>query len=135
MTRYFWAHRVFLKEKLVSCSFSKTGLSHCLGSCLLEMWFSRKAREALGRGCCCSAAVARLQGLVPAPHTVCSVQAGYEVAPDEKRKECGQHLIEKYLKPHVSKRVVFAACSSRAVGKLTAIITHVLPQQTCWAGW
>uniref|UniRef100_A0A8V0YDK4 G protein-coupled receptor kinase n=1 Tax=Gallus gallus TaxID=9031 RepID=A0A8V0YDK4_CHICK len=25
--------------------------------------------------------------------------AGYEVAPDEKRKECGQHLIEKYLKP------------------------------------
>uniref|UniRef100_A0A663F4A5 G protein-coupled receptor kinase n=1 Tax=Aquila chrysaetos chrysaetos TaxID=223781 RepID=A0A663F4A5_AQUCH len=26
--------------------------------------------------------------------------AGYEVAPDEKRKECGQHLIEKYLKPN-----------------------------------
>lgn len=50
------------------------------------------------------------------------------MAPDEKRKECGQHLIEKYLKPNVSKRVVFAACTSRAVGKLRAVITHLLLQ-------
>lgn len=71
----------------------------------------------------------------PAPHAVCSVQAGYEVAPDEKRKECGQHLIEKYLKPNVSKRVVFAACNGRAVGKLMAVTNHVPPQQMCWAAW
>ena len=38
----------------------------------------------------------------PATDRVCFLQAGYEVAPDEKRKECGQHLIEKYLKPKVS---------------------------------
>lgn len=49
----------------------------------------------------------------PVPDRVCFLQAGYEVAPDEKRKECGQHLIEKYLKPKVSKRAVCAACSSR----------------------
>lgn len=52
-------------------------------------------------------AASRQQGWVPAgpaPDGVCSVQAGYEVAPDEKRKECGQHLIEKYLKPKVSER-------------------------------
>lgn len=68
-------------------------------------------------------------------NAVCSMQAGYEVAPDEKRKECGQHLIEKYLKPNVSKRVVFAACNSRAVVKLTAVIALILPQRRCWAGW
>lgn len=68
----------------------------------------------------------------PAPHTVCSLQAGYEVAPDEKRKECGQHLIEKYLKPNVSKsKRVFAACKGRTVGKPTADLAHVLPQPTC----
>lgn len=61
----------------------------------------------------------------------CSLQAGYEVAPDEKRKECGQHLIEKYLKPNVSKRVVFAACKDRTVGEPTADIAHILPQPTC----
>lgn len=49
----------------------------------------------------------------PATDHVCFLQAGYEVAPDEKRKECGQHLIEKYLKPKVSERAVYAACSSR----------------------
>lgn len=60
---------------------------------------------------CCP--VARLGSWLDLPpHTVCSLQAGYEVAPDEKRKECGQHLIEKYLKPNVSKRVVFAACKN-----------------------
>lgn len=81
----------------------------------------------LGRGCCCSASVAWLLWLVagPAPHTVCSVQAGYEVAPDEKRKECGQHLIEKYLKPNVSKRLRLLPA---VVEQMTAVITHVLPQ-------
>lgn len=32
-----------------------------------------------------------------------SAQAEYEVTPDEKRKECGQHLIDSYLNPQVSK--------------------------------
>lgn len=80
-------------------------------------------------------AVAWQQGPVPAgpaPDGVCSVQAGYEVAPDEKRKECGQHLIEKYLKPKVSERTGFAACRGGTAGRLTVVIAHILPR--CWAG-
>lgn len=34
-----------------------------------------------------------------------SFQAEYEVTPDEKRKECGQELLDKYLNTKVQKRI------------------------------
>ncbi|TSP68531.1 G protein-coupled receptor kinase 6 [Bagarius yarrelli] len=40
--------------------------------------------------------------------------AEYEVTPDEKRKVCGQELLEKYLNPKV------CACQVRATGKMYA---------------
>lgn len=34
-----------------------------------------------------------------------SLQAEYEVTPDEKRKECGQELVNKYFNPKVAAAV------------------------------
>lgn len=42
--------------------------------------------------------------MVPPPPGSCcgvSLQAEYEVTPDEKRKECGQELLSKYFNPKV----------------------------------
>lgn len=33
------------------------------------------------------------------------IQADYEVTPDEKRKECGQEVLDKYLNPKVRLRM------------------------------
>lgn len=36
------------------------------------------------------------------PNVCVCLQAEYEVTPDEKRKECGQQLIDKYFNPKVA---------------------------------
>lgn len=44
----------------------------------------------------------------------CAPQAEYEVAPDEKRKECGQELIDAFFNPKVelqSHLKIFVSCS------------------------
>lgn len=47
-----------------------------------------------------------------------SLQAEYEVTPDEKRKECGQELVDKYFNPKVAAACVdFLVCFP--VGKTT----------------
>lgn len=43
-----------------------------------------------------------------------SLQAEYEVTPDEKRRECGQELVNKYFNPKVA-----AAFSTSLLRKIT----------------
>lgn len=42
-----------------------------------------------------------------------SLQAEYEVTQDEKRKECGQELIDKYLNPKVAAVIFFYILSNK----------------------
>lgn len=54
-----------------------------------------------------------------------SVQAEYEVTPDEKRKECGQHLIETYLTPKVRDTYLSIAAQRRSR------VVHCIGELSC----